>query len=115
MDLGYAAADFALCRAGAMTCAELSAIGLPAIYVPLPHGNGEQRLNALPIEAAGGGMIVADAELTPDWLIRELLPIVLDSELVGAMSRAAASVGNPNADTELAALVFAASRARARG
>jgi UDP-N-acetylglucosamine--N-acetylmuramyl-(pentapeptide) pyrophosphoryl-undecaprenol N-acetylglucosamine transferase len=115
MDLGYAAADFALCRAGAMTCAELSAIGLPAIYVPLPHGNGEQRLNALPIEAAGGGKIVPDAELTPDWIIRELLPILLDGELVAAMSRAAASVGNPNADTELAAIVIAASRARARG
>jgi UDP-N-acetylglucosamine--N-acetylmuramyl-(pentapeptide) pyrophosphoryl-undecaprenol N-acetylglucosamine transferase len=115
MDLGYAAADFALCRAGAMTCAELSAIGLPAVYVPLPHGNGEQRLNALPIEAAGGGKIVPDAELTPEWITRELLPIVLDGELVGAMSRAAASVGNPNADTELAAIVTAAGRARRRG
>ena len=37
MDLAYAAADFALCRAGAMTCAELTAVGLPAAYVPLPH------------------------------------------------------------------------------
>jgi UDP-N-acetylglucosamine--N-acetylmuramyl-(pentapeptide) pyrophosphoryl-undecaprenol N-acetylglucosamine transferase len=114
MDLGYAAADFALCRAGAMTCAELSAIGLPAVYVPLPHGNGEQRLNALPIEAAGGGKIVPDAELTPEWIVEELIPILLDGELVGAMSRAAASVGNPNADTELAALVVAAGRTRAR-
>jgi UDP-N-acetylglucosamine--N-acetylmuramyl-(pentapeptide) pyrophosphoryl-undecaprenol N-acetylglucosamine transferase len=115
MDLGYAAADFALCRAGAMTCAELSAIGLPAIYVPLPHGNGEQRLNALPIEAVGGGKIVPDAELTPDWITRELLPILLDGELVAAMSRAAASAGNPNADTELAALVIAAGRAGRAG
>jgi UDP-N-acetylglucosamine--N-acetylmuramyl-(pentapeptide) pyrophosphoryl-undecaprenol N-acetylglucosamine transferase len=115
MDLGYAAADFALCRAGAMTCAELSAIGLPAVYVPLPHGNGEQRLNALPIEAAGGGKIVPDAELTPDWITRELLPILLDRALVGVMSRAAASVGNPNADTELAAIVIAASQASERG
>src|SRR6202034_4338659 len=48
MDLAYSAADFALCRAGAMTCAELTAVGLPAAYVPLPIGNGEQRLNALP-------------------------------------------------------------------
>src|SRR3984957_15978986 len=45
MDLADAAADFALCRAGAMTCAELTAVGLPAAYVPLPIGNGEQRLN----------------------------------------------------------------------
>ena len=48
MDLAYAAADLALCRAGAVTVAELSAVGLPAAFVPLPIGNGEQRRNALP-------------------------------------------------------------------
>jgi UDP-N-acetylglucosamine--N-acetylmuramyl-(pentapeptide) pyrophosphoryl-undecaprenol N-acetylglucosamine transferase len=106
MDLGYAAADLALCRAGAMTCAELTAVGLAAAYVPLPHGNGEQRLNALPIEAAGGGLIVPDSELTPGWITRVLLPILLDGELVAAMSRAAAAIGNPNADADLAALVL---------
>src|SRR5580700_2765761 len=58
MDLAYAAADFAICRSGAMTCAELTAVGLPAAYVPLPIGNGEQRLNAVPIETAGGGLII---------------------------------------------------------
>ena len=44
MDLAYAAADLVLCRSGAMTVAEITAVGLPAVYVPLPHGNGEQRL-----------------------------------------------------------------------
>ncbi len=53
MDLAYAAADMMLCRAGAMTVAELSAVGLPAAYVPLPIGNGEQRLNAQPLVKAG--------------------------------------------------------------
>jgi UDP-N-acetylglucosamine--N-acetylmuramyl-(pentapeptide) pyrophosphoryl-undecaprenol N-acetylglucosamine transferase len=118
MDLGYAAADLALCRAGAMTCAELTAVGLAAAYVPLPHGNGEQRLNALPIEAAGGGLIVPDSELTPGWITRVLLPILLDGELVAAMSRAAAAIGNPNADADLAALVLsvgARGRYRRRG
>lgn len=52
MDLAYAAADMMLCRAGAMTVAELSAVGLPAAYVPLPIGNGEQRLNAQPVVKA---------------------------------------------------------------
>ena len=56
MDLAYAAADCDLCRSGAMTVAEVSAIGLPAVYVPLPHGNGEQELNARPVVAAGGGV-----------------------------------------------------------
>ncbi len=112
MDLGYAAADFALCRAGAMTCAELTAVGLPAAYVPLPHGNGEQERNALPIEEAGGGVIVADADLTPEWIERTLLPIMLDGELVAAMSQAAARTGNPNADADLATLVLRVGRRR---
>jgi UDP-N-acetylglucosamine--N-acetylmuramyl-(pentapeptide) pyrophosphoryl-undecaprenol N-acetylglucosamine transferase len=106
MDLAYAAADFALCRAGAMTCAELTAVGLPAAYVPLPHGNGEQRLNALPIARAGGGLIVEDAMLSPDWIRGALLPVLLDHERVSSMSRAAASLGHPNADRTLAGLVL---------
>ncbi len=107
MDLAYAAADFALCRAGAMTCAELTAVGLPAAYVPLPHGNGEQRLNALPVERAGGGLIIDDASLNPDWIRNVLLGVLLDHELVASMSRAAASIGNRDADARLAASVLA--------
>ncbi len=109
MDLAYAAADFALCRAGAMTCAELTAVGLPAVYVPLPHGNGEQRLNAVPIERAGGGLIIDDASLTPDWIRSALLGVLLDHERVAAMSRAAASVGRRSADVDLAERVLAVS------
>ena len=107
MDLAYAAADFALCRAGAMTCAELTAVGLPAAYVPLPHGNGEQRLNALPVERAGGGLIIDDASLSPDWIRTVLLGVLLDHERVAAMSRAAAGIGKADADAALAARVLA--------
>src|ERR1700683_3723374 len=106
MDLAYAAADFALCRAGAMTCAELTAVGLPAAYVPLPHGNGEQRKNAVPIEQVGGGIIVDDAQLSPAWITETLLPVLLDPELVAAMSRAAAGAGRRDADRWLAAEVL---------
>ncbi len=112
MDLGYAAADFALCRAGAMTCAELTAVGLPAVYVPLPHGNGEQRLNALPIERAGGGIVLDDASLTADWIREVLIGVLLDHERVAAMSRAAAGVGNRDADVVLAEQVLSMIDAR---
>ena len=110
MDLAYGAADFAICRSGAMTCAELTAVGLPAAYVPLPHGNGEQRLNAVPIEEAGGGLIVSDAELSPPWIRDMLLPILLDAELVAAMSAAASSIGFRDADSWLAREVIAIMR-----
>jgi len=106
MDLAYAAADFALCRSGAMTCAELTAVGLPAAYVPLPHGNGEQRLNALPIVRAGGGLMVNDADLSPEWIRDMLVPILLDPDLVAAMSQSAADMGARESDEWLAAEVL---------
>jgi UDP-N-acetylglucosamine--N-acetylmuramyl-(pentapeptide) pyrophosphoryl-undecaprenol N-acetylglucosamine transferase len=106
MDLAYAAADFALCRAGAMTCAELTAVGLPAAYVPLPIGNGEQRLNALPIVQRGGGMLVTDADLTPAWIRDTLLPVLVNIDQVADMSEAAASLGRGDADRWLAEAVI---------
>jgi UDP-N-acetylglucosamine--N-acetylmuramyl-(pentapeptide) pyrophosphoryl-undecaprenol N-acetylglucosamine transferase len=116
MDLAYAAADFALCRAGAMTCAELTAVGLPAAYVPLPHGNGEQRLNALPIVQHGGGMIIDDAELTPEWITSTLLPVLTNIDRVVSMSEAAAALGRKDADRALAAEVIrVAASAPAKG
>ncbi len=106
MDLAYAAADFALCRAGAMTCAELTAVGLPAAYVPLPIGNGEQRLNALPIVQRGGGMLVSDAELTAEWIRDTLLPVLINIDQVADMSEAAAALGRGEADRWLAEAVI---------
>src|SRR5579864_1023888 len=106
MDLAYAAADFALCRAGAMTCAELTAVGLPAAYVPLPIGNGEQRLNALPIVQRGGGLLVDDAELTAEWIMGSLLPVLTNIDQVAGMSEAAAALGRRDADRWLAKAVI---------
>ncbi|MFJ2817808.1 MULTISPECIES: undecaprenyldiphospho-muramoylpentapeptide beta-N-acetylglucosaminyltransferase [unclassified Streptomyces] len=108
MDLAYAAADMMLCRAGAMTVAELSAVGLPAVYVPLPIGNGEQRLNAQPVVKAGGGLLVDDAELTPDWVRGNVLPVLADPHRLYEMSRAAAEFGRRDADDLLVAMVYEA-------
>ncbi|WP_055426503.1 UDP-N-acetylglucosamine--N-acetylmuramyl-(pentapeptide) pyrophosphoryl-undecaprenol N-acetylglucosamine transferase [Bifidobacterium aesculapii] len=76
IDLAFACADLVICRSGAGTVAELTALGLPAVYVPLPIGNGEQRFNAQPVVEAAGGVMVADAELTPAW-VREHVPALL--------------------------------------
>lgn len=111
MDLAYAAADLMLCRAGAMTCAELTAVGLPGAYVPLPIGNGEQRLNAAPVVAAGGGLIVEDHACTPDWVGAALIPLLGDPVRLATMGAAAAAFGRRDADERLADLVLAAARA----
>jgi UDP-N-acetylglucosamine--N-acetylmuramyl-(pentapeptide) pyrophosphoryl-undecaprenol N-acetylglucosamine transferase len=112
MDLAYAAADFALSRAGAMTCAELTAVGLPAAYVPLPIGNGEQRLNAQPIVDAGGGLMVADERLTPAWVRDTMLPLLTDGDQLAAMGARAAALGRRDADQALVALVLQAAGSR---
>jgi UDP-N-acetylglucosamine--N-acetylmuramyl-(pentapeptide) pyrophosphoryl-undecaprenol N-acetylglucosamine transferase len=88
-----------------MTCAELTAVGLPAAYVPLPIGNGEQRLNALPIVQRGGGLLVSDAELSPEWIRDTLLPVLASVDQVAGMSQAAASLGRGDADRWLAEAV----------
>ncbi len=105
MDLGYAASDLIICRGGAMTCAEVAAVGLPAVYVPLPWGNGEQRRNALPVVNAGGGMIVEDAELSPSWLEENVIGLLTDPDRLRGMSDAAASYGRRDGDEALLALV----------
>lgn len=76
IDLAFACADLIICRSGAGTVSELTALGLPAIYVPLPIGNGEQRFNAQPVVDAQGGLMVADADFTSEW-VRNHVPKLL--------------------------------------
>ncbi|MGW0036059.1 undecaprenyldiphospho-muramoylpentapeptide beta-N-acetylglucosaminyltransferase [Gordonia sp. NPDC003376] len=107
MDLAYAAADLVMCRSGAMTVAEVSATGLPAVYVPLPHGNGEQRLNALPVVEAGGGVLVDNDDITSDWVAREVPAMLADTGRLAAMSAAASGTGHRDAATEVAQTALA--------
>ncbi|ORW15180.1 UDP-N-acetylglucosamine--N-acetylmuramyl-(pentapeptide) pyrophosphoryl-undecaprenol N-acetylglucosamine transferase [Mycolicibacter nonchromogenicus] len=106
MDLAYAAADLAICRSGAMTVAEVSAVGLPAVYVPLPIGNGEQRLNARPVVDAGGGILVDDASLTPDFVAETVAGLLTDTERLAAMTSAAVLAGHPEAASRVASVAL---------
>jgi len=106
MDLALAAADMVLCRSGAMTVAEISSCGLPAVYVPLPHGNGEQELNARPVVNAGGGTIVADDELDAQRVAREVVPLLRDRDRLTAAGEAARSAGHRDAATKIARIVI---------
>ena len=105
MDLAYAAADLAITRAGAMTCAELAAVGLPAVYVPLPIGNGEQRLNAQPVVTAGGGLLIEDADFTAGALRAQVLPLIADPQRLAEMGRAASAHGVRDGAERLANMV----------
>jgi UDP-N-acetylglucosamine--N-acetylmuramyl-(pentapeptide) pyrophosphoryl-undecaprenol N-acetylglucosamine transferase len=106
MDLAYAAADAVLCRSGAMTVAEVSAVGLPAIFVPLPHGNGEQALNGQPVVNAGGALMVNDEDLTPEKVRELVLPLLRDGHRLQAMSAATQGTGHRAAADVLARMVL---------
>lgn len=96
MDLALAAATLVISRAGSATVSELSALGIPAVYVPYPVGNGEQRLNAAPVVKAGGGILVEDKDFTPEWIHANLIPLLRDEQKIDSMGKAAAKVGIRN-------------------
>ena len=112
MDLAYAAADAVLCRSGSNTVTEVSGVGLPAIYVPLPIGNGEQALNARPVVDAGGGLLVADAALTPEWVSASVPGLMNDTARLAEMGAAARGVIPLDADELLARMIIDAAGQR---
>ena len=105
MDLAYAAADLVVCRAGSNTVTEISGVGLPAVFVPLPHGNGEQALNARPVIDAGGGLMLTDSAFTADWVRRTVPELAHDRSRLDTMGRAASGVIPLDADEKLADMI----------
>ncbi|WP_105567429.1 UDP-N-acetylglucosamine--N-acetylmuramyl-(pentapeptide) pyrophosphoryl-undecaprenol N-acetylglucosamine transferase [Microbacterium halophytorum] len=93
MDLAFALADVVLCRSGASTVAEVSALGIPAVYVPYAVGNGEQRLNAQSSIDAGAAIVIDDADLTPETVRRTVVPLLGDAGQIAAMATAAEGAG----------------------
>lgn len=87
MEQAYAAADLMLGRAGAGTVVETAIAGLPTVFVPLPHGNGEQARNAESLVHAGGGKLIADNALNSTWVGHELPAIIKDAEQLARMSQ----------------------------
>jgi len=110
MDLAYAAADLVVCRAGANTVTEVASVGLPAVFVPLPIGNGEQELNARPVVDVGGGLLVQDAAFTPEWVSATVPGLLRDADRLRSMSSAAAGLIPRDADDRLASMILAAVR-----
>jgi len=110
MDYALAAADLMVCRAGASSVTEAAAVGLPAIFVPLPIGNGEQPLNAKPVVDAGGALLVDDASFTAAWVSANVPALISDTERLASMGKAAAALIPRDADDKLARIVLEASR-----
>lgn len=111
MELVYAAADLLLARSGAATVCEVAAVGVPAVLVPLPIGNGEQALNAAGLVAAGGALLVSDRDFNAGWVARELIPLITDKARLAAMEASSYRLGIRNADQRMAGLILEAVQA----
>ncbi len=105
MDLAFAIADFIVSRAGSATVSEISALGIPAIYVPYAVGNGEQALNAASSVRAGSAILIPDAELTPARVRSEIVPLLGDEARRTAMADAAVHTGIRTGTENVVAMV----------
>lgn len=101
MDLAYSAADLAITRSGALTVAELACVGLPAILVPYPVGNGEQEKNAAELVAVGAAQLVLNSDCTGKLMLSRIKPLLSNSELLIRMSDQAKSIARPTAAKDI--------------
>jgi len=104
----YHAADLAICRAGASTCAELAFFGVPALFVPYPSAAMDhQTANAHALEKRGTADLVAESALTPEWLEAYLAETVRNPERLARLREAAPREGVQDGTVALATLVEA--------
>ncbi len=114
MELAIAVADLAVSRAGSATVSEFTAVGVPAVYIPYPVGNGEQRFNAADVVAAGGAILALDADFTPAWVAGRLVPLLQDRAAIAEMAARAGSVGVTDGTDRMVALIGRALEAAVR-
>ncbi|MDE9366483.1 undecaprenyldiphospho-muramoylpentapeptide beta-N-acetylglucosaminyltransferase [Luteipulveratus sp. YIM 133132] len=105
MDLAYAAADLVVTRSGGNMVCETTTVGLPAVFVPLPIGNGEQRLNAQAVVDDGGAVLVDDDDFTPEWVAEHVPALAQDAARLQQLAAVASRHGHRDADERLVDLI----------
>lgn len=105
MDLAFALADLIVSRAGSATVSEISALGIPAVYVPYAVGNGEQRLNAASAVAAGAALLLDDGTFNGDTVRSEVIPLLNDRDRISAMAAASEHVGTRTGTENVIAMI----------
>ncbi|MCP4503048.1 MAG: undecaprenyldiphospho-muramoylpentapeptide beta-N-acetylglucosaminyltransferase [Deltaproteobacteria bacterium] len=94
MVTAYRAASIVVCRAGATSCSELTALGVPSILIPFPQAaDDHQTTNAMDLVDVGAAVLLAQSELTPEKIAAELRVLLEDQDLRNAMAAAAKSLG----------------------
>ncbi len=99
----YSSSDLVVCRSGAMTLAEITACGLPAILVPYPYAAGnEQTFNAKVLQDKGAAIMINDNQLTGKLLADTLISLIEDKKRLSEMALKSRSLGKPDAAQKIA-------------
>jgi len=107
MEQQYAEADLVVCRAGATTVAELTCIGIPAIFIPFPHAaDNHQEINARAVVSADAGELIVESELDGRGLWQRIQRLRNDPDRLEAMARRARALGRPEAAAVIVADIF---------
>ena len=97
----YSITDLMVCRAGGMTVAEVTACGIPAIFIPLPSQTGnDQVLNAHSVAEKGAAVVLEQGKFTVEMLVETLTHILLDQNIHEQMVAASRGLGKPSASDE---------------
>ncbi len=103
----YSIADVMICRAGGMTVSEVTACGIPAIFIPLPAAVGNNQVrNAETVANAGAAVVLEQEELTPDVVVEKLIRIITDEDIYQQMKTASQSLGRPHASDTIAESIY---------
>ena len=107
MERAYAASDFVLCRAGALTLAEITLCGLPSILVPYPlAAAGHQEANARSLERIGAAKVILEKEIKTSELFQRIFDLIQNDAERKRMSLAAKSAAHPNATADIASEII---------
>ena len=106
LQYAYAVSHLAICRSGATTIAELTALGLPSILIPYPYATGgHQYENARVLQAKGAALLLVEDNLTGNRLKKSILGLIEDKELLEKMSKQSKALGKPQATSRMVELI----------
>jgi UDP-N-acetylglucosamine--N-acetylmuramyl-(pentapeptide) pyrophosphoryl-undecaprenol N-acetylglucosamine transferase len=112
----FAWADVIVCRAGAITAAEIAAAGRAAIFIPFGAATDSHQLrNAQEMASAGAGQLITESELTAERLTKEIFSLLGQPEQIEKQSRAARSLARPSATRDIVNLIEEAAKVQGTG
>lgn len=103
----YSASDLMICRAGAIICSELTAIGLPSVMIPSPNvTENHQEFNARSLEKNGAAKVVLEKDLDEDLLYKIINELLFDRNILAEMRKKAKEMGITDAADKIYAMLY---------